>query len=514
MWICLPFFLEWLIIIPLSVNALPDPKGFLINCGSTTEVVEENGLKYVPDHDYVSVGNITTIKEPGVSPRLTSLRYFPDTVVRKFCYTFPANKGEKFLVRATYYYGGFDGGKEPPVFDQIIDGTLWGIVNTTEDYANRLSSYYEIVVMAQSRSISVCLARNGHTVSSPFISALEVLVLDNSLYNATDFNKYALSTIARTSFGYGPDMISYPDDPFNRYWQPFLDKNVVENSHSNVTPSTFWNSPPAKAFQSALTSSRGNNLTVRWTQYDLPSSHYYVALYFQDTRTVDPDHWRIFNVSLNNETFYNDLNVSTRGVTVYGTERPLHGKIEISMTPRSDMFVGPVINAGEILRFLPINRRTLARDAMVMEELVKSLKNLPRDWIGDPCLPKAQSWTGVTCTGGDQVQIVTLNLTGLGVSGTLPNDIAKLSAVSSMWFPDNQISGPIPEMTAMNSLESLHLENNQLEGSIPQSLGQLPKLTELFLQNNQLTGGIPSSLTKRNNLNMQVSGNRLSPEAM
>ena len=181
----------------------------MINCGSTTEVVEENGLKYVPDHDYVSVGNITTIKEPGVSPRLTSLRYFSDTVVRKFCYTFPANKGEKFLVRATYYYGGFDGGKEPPVFDQIIDGTLWGIVNTTEDYANRLSSYYEIVVMAQSRSISVCLARNGHTVSSPFISALEVLVLDNSLYNATDFNKYALSTIARTSFGYGPDMIRY-----------------------------------------------------------------------------------------------------------------------------------------------------------------------------------------------------------------------------------------------------------------------------------------------------------------
>lgn len=187
-----------------NVNA-----GFLINCGSTTEVVEENGLKYVPDHDYISVGNITTINKPGVSPRLTSLRYFNDTVARKFCYTLPVNKAEKFLVRATYYYGGYDGGKEPPIFDQIIDGTLWGIVNTTEDYANGLSSYYEIVVKAQSNSLSVCLARNGHTVSNPFISALEVLVLSKALYNATDFSKYALATIARTSFGPGPDIIRY-----------------------------------------------------------------------------------------------------------------------------------------------------------------------------------------------------------------------------------------------------------------------------------------------------------------
>lgn len=91
----------------------------------------------------------------------------------------------------------------------------------------------------------------------------------------------------------------------------------------------------------------------------MPTSHYYVALYFQDTRTASPDHWRIFNVSINNETFYDDLNVTTRGLTVYGAERPLQGKIEISMTPRSDMTVGPVINAGEILLLLPIDRRTL-----------------------------------------------------------------------------------------------------------------------------------------------------------
>lgn len=33
-----------------------------------------------------------------------------------------------------------------------------------------------------------------------------------------------------------------------------------------------------------------------------------------------------------------------------------------------------------------------------MEELARSIKNPPPDWHGDPCLPKENSWTGVTCS--------------------------------------------------------------------------------------------------------------------
>jgi hypothetical protein len=48
----------------------------------------------------------------------------------------------------------------------------------------------------------VCLARNAATASRfPFISALEVVPLGDSVYNATNFTAYALSTIARHSFG-------------------------------------------------------------------------------------------------------------------------------------------------------------------------------------------------------------------------------------------------------------------------------------------------------------------------
>lgn len=178
----------------------------MLNCGGP-EFDAENGLNYISDHGYIFVGNITSVEKPDVLPLLKTLRFFPDIASRKYCYAFPVIKGGKFLIRTTYYYGDFDGKKEPPVFDQIIDGTRWSIVNTTEDYANGLSSYYEIIVTAHRKSLSVCLARNEHTVSCPFISALEVIYLEKSLYNSTDFDKYALSTVARASFGSNGDII-------------------------------------------------------------------------------------------------------------------------------------------------------------------------------------------------------------------------------------------------------------------------------------------------------------------
>lgn len=93
------------------------------------------------------------------------------------------------------------------MFDQIVDGTFWGMVNTTEDYIQGKASYYEGVFVAQGKSISVCVAANTYTDSDPFISALEFVVLADSLYNSTDFGTYGLSLVARHSFGHSGDII-------------------------------------------------------------------------------------------------------------------------------------------------------------------------------------------------------------------------------------------------------------------------------------------------------------------
>ncbi|KAM3695082.1 hypothetical protein ACJW31_07G104000 [Castanea mollissima] len=388
----LSIFLLWLVSIPLSLcaNSLstPDVRGFLLNCGADpSEEVITNGVKYISDVGFTSSGNRTHLKASNLLPILTTLRYFPDPTARKYCYEIPVIKGGKYLLRTTYYYGRFDGGKEPPVFDQIVDGTKWSIVNTTEDHANGLSSFYELVVVAMGKMLSVCLARNEKTVSSPFISALELEFLEDSLYNTTDFGKYALSTIARSSFGSEEDMIG---------------------------------------------------------------------------------------------KFFTNLNATTNGVTVYSTQWPLFGQTEIVLTPADGMPVGPLINAGEVFQIVPLGGRTLTRDVVAMEKLARSFNDPPLDWSGDPCLPKENSWTGVTCSiSGKFARVIAVNLTNAGLSGSLSSSINKLTALTHLWLGGNNLSGKIPEMSSLKALQTLNLENNKFEGEIPQSLGLLPKLHKL-----------------------------------
>src|ERR1044072_241116 len=133
--------------------------GYFLNCGGSKEVTVD-GLKYINDGSYIKAGSTATVNKLDLLPTLSTLRYFPNTSARKYCYSFPVIKGHKYLVKTVYYYGGFDGGKQPPVFDQIVEGTRWSTVNTTEDYAKGLSSYYEVVVASSGKTLSVCLARN------------------------------------------------------------------------------------------------------------------------------------------------------------------------------------------------------------------------------------------------------------------------------------------------------------------------------------------------------------------
>ncbi|KAM5549283.1 putative LRR receptor-like serine/threonine-protein kinase [Rosa sericea] len=505
--LCLPrtnmslcLLLLWMVTVPLQANSQSNPRGYLLNCGagaSSNNDVIVGSLKYVTDEGYISVGKTSNIKQKDLVPILTTLRYFPDKSARKYCYEIPVIKEGKYLVRTTYYYGGFDGGKEPPVFDQIVDGTKWSVVNTTEDFANGLSSYYEIVMAAKGKELSVCLARNNMTGtdSSPFISALELEYLDDSVYNSTDFNKYGLSTVARGNFGTptNGDVIGFPDDKFNRLWQPFKDKNPVSTNKGDVTPSDFWNVPPAKLFDNSITISRGKELQLQWPPVSLPNAAYYIALYFQDNRNPSPFSWRVFNVSVNGKPFSGSVNVTTKGLTVYAAQWPLSGKTEIVLTPAAGMPVGPVITAGEIMQIFPLGLETLHRDVAAMHEVKRSFDNPPSDWSGDPCLPEANSWTGVTCSHGNSSRVISLNLTSVGLSGSLSPNIANLTALHHIWLGDNKLKGEIPDMGSLKELETLHLENNQLEGQIPESLGKLPKLREIYLQNNKLKGNVPDT---------------------
>lgn len=141
---------------------------------------------------------------------------------------------------------------------------------------------------------------------------------------------------------------------------------MAVTSHSNITATDFWNLPPPRAFETALTQSRGKKLQIKWPAIYLPSASYYIALYFQDNRNPSPYSWRVFSVTVDGKNFYKNLNVSTSGVAVFGTQWPLAGQTEIVLTPDEVSPVGPVINAGEILQIVPLGGRTIARDGIYL----------------------------------------------------------------------------------------------------------------------------------------------------
>ncbi|KAJ9538492.1 hypothetical protein OSB04_031225, partial [Centaurea solstitialis] len=487
--------LSILLFLPFSLSQ--PPRSLLIDCGSAIASLIDD-RQWLPDTDFISTGTSRNLSQPGLSPTLSTVRSFPllDTPSRrrKFCYVVPVYRTGKYLVRTTYYYGGVNGRdvSRPPVFDQIVDGTLWSVVNTTEDYARGTASYYEGVFVAGGKTMSVCVASNTYTESEPFISAMEFVLLADSLYNSTDFGNSSLRLVARHSFGYNGSIIRYPDDRFDRYWEPYGENNPTLSRGENVSIDGFWNLPPLKVFQTQLTASRPDQpLEFQWPLTPLRNSIYYIALYFADDARAS----RAFNITINDVTFYRNLNVSSTGVALFSNQWRLSGPTKILLTPALGSTHGPLINGGELFEVLQVGGRTYTRDAIGLNGLKESFQNPPFDWNGDPCLPPENAWTGVTCSSGSRIRVTGLNLTSMGLSGSLSPNIANLTALSDLWLGNNGLSGSIPDFSNLKLLKTLHLEDNQFNGRIPSSLGNIDRLQELFLQNNNLTGQVPTTLT-------------------
>ncbi|OAY72346.1 Protein STRUBBELIG-RECEPTOR FAMILY 5 [Ananas comosus] len=124
---------------------------------------------------------------------------------------------------------------------------------------------------------------------------------------------------------------------------------------------------------------------------------------------------------------------------------------------------------------------------------------------GDPC---GKGWKGIKCSGSSVTEI---NLSGLGLTGTLGYQLSSLTSYSDM--SKNNIHGDIPyqlppnavhinlarnaftggvpySISQMTDLEYLNVASNQLNGQLTDMFGKLPKLSVLYLQNNQFSSTV------------------------
>ena len=124
--------------------------------------------------------------------------------------------------------------------------------------------------------------------------------------------------------------------------------------------------------------------------------------------------------------------------------------------------------------------------------------------------PCAAVWYGINCdmTGLDMVS-VKLNLNNL--AETLNNSIGSLGVITYLKLTDNNLEGEIPmtignlslgnylsqslpsELAMLSNLEHLYLSSNSLSGSLP-ALGQMASLQDVLLELNYLTSLIPTTM--------------------
>ena len=100
-----------------------------------------------------------------------------------------------------------------------------------------------------------------------------------------------------------------------------------------------------------------------------------------------------------------------------------------------------------------------------------------------PEAARPEDWEGVFVENGRVVELV---LDQFGLTGAVPAEIGRLSALMRLDLFYNQLTSVPAEIGQLTSLRELTLDGNPLT-SVPAEIGQLTSLEQLNLNSNQLT---------------------------
>ncbi|GLT62881.1 hypothetical protein SLA2020_354840 [Shorea laevis] len=106
---------------------------------------------------------------------------------------------------------------------------------------------------------------------------------------------------------------------------------------------------------------------------------------------------------------------------------------------------------------------------------------------GDPC---GESWKGVTCQGS---AVVSIDLSGLGLTGTMGYLLSGLLSLGTLDLSDNNIHDTIPYQLPPN-LTSLNLAGNSLIENLPYSISTMVYFTYLNASHKSLSSPLETYL--------------------
>ncbi|CAL4902165.1 unnamed protein product [Urochloa decumbens] len=486
--------------------------GFIsIDCGlpgKTSYLDDTTKISYAPDAAFIDTGSNYNIANEYITPMLSrryhNVRSFPDGA--RNCYVLGSIvPSSKYLLRATFKYGDYDGLGRPPIFDLHIGVNPWTTVNITDADTAVL---VEAIVVVQVDFVQVCLINTGS--GTPFISGLDLRPLKTTLYPQVNLMQ-GLVLLGRMNFGVSDNtsastsdeqtghtaslqsssegsvdtnnyIIRYPEDQYDRVWTFWSDptewRSISTTSRVNNVENDKFEAPSA-VMQTAITPSNASrNIQFSWDpepQPSDPSPGYIAIMYFSELDNLSSNQVRQFYISLNGKPWYSSAFRPEYLLSnaIFDNEPNRYSQYSITISATANSTLPPIINALEV--FSVMNTTNVGTDAQDVSALsaIKAKYQVKKNWIGDPCGPKALVWDGLTCSGdvSSYPRITTLNMTSSGLTGDISPSFADLKAIRNLYLSDNSLTGSIPDvLSELSSLAVLDLSGNQLSGSIPPGL--------------------------------------------
>uniref|UniRef100_A0A6P3YT83 non-specific serine/threonine protein kinase n=1 Tax=Ziziphus jujuba TaxID=326968 RepID=A0A6P3YT83_ZIZJJ len=450
-----------------------DQAGFIsIDCGlpkNSSYVEKTTGLFYISDAEFTDGGESVFLlpdNRGNYQQQMWSLRRFPEGI--RNCYRINVTSGVKYLIRASFLYRNYDGKNTLPIFDIHLGANLWDTVNVTNA---SFSVVKEIIHVPPQNYIHLCLVKTGF--SSPIISAIELRPMNNTAYQ-TQMGSIAL--VNRFDTGTVEKAYRYPDDIYDRFWDPYNPNNWTSLSNSslirNIRVRNSYH-PPAIVMSTAATRKNIEDSLDFWLPNDESSSQlYYVYIHFAEIEDLKDHQIREFNISYDDvEDWYGPFSPNYSRTTTVFSPIALEAGRRISIFATRNSTLPPIVNGYEVYKVKEFLQSEADQNDVDAITILKSTYGVKRNWQGDPCT-REYLWEGLSCSYHDfeAPRIISLNLSSSGLTGEIPPSVSNLKMIQILDLSNNKFTGSLPDFSQLTNLTVLNLENNILIGSVPAGL--------------------------------------------
>uniref|UniRef100_M4DXK7 non-specific serine/threonine protein kinase n=2 Tax=Brassica campestris TaxID=3711 RepID=M4DXK7_BRACM len=417
----------------LRFGLAENPSGFTsLTCGApmgTSFLEKATNITYSSDAPYIDTGIGRSIKSSYQSKseqQTWYLRSFPQS--SRSCYTFNMTTGDKYLIRAIFFHGGYDT-RPSTKFDLHLGPNKWATVSTAEETK---SETFEIIHILATSRLQVCLVKTED--STPFISAIELRKLTSKAYanesgSLQTFLRADIGSFSKQSLRYGSGV--YGADVFDRIWLPYNSENWSQiRTDNSVDNDNGFKVPENVMATASVPTDPDAHMNISLTGLH-QTSRFYVCLHFSEIQELNPNDTRELKVMYNGRLIiepFKPISFYTRSFFRDELGPNANGQCTFSLQKTASSTLPPLLNAMEVYMVNSLSQNetdTKEVDTMINIKLSCGINKV------DPCVPRDYMWSGVNCSyiDSEQPKIISFDFSNNSLIGPVPEFLAHMTSL-------------------------------------------------------------------------------------